>query len=139
MAQFTIQGRLPSANEFIRWDRIRGRHGMRVKFWGAAKRREARYHIFAYIRLAKLAKFSGQVALDVRWVEPNARRDYDNIASGIKFILDALVQSGIIKGDSRKWIPAPVQHHFAVDKKNPRIEVTIEEAHVYESRTTAPA
>jgi Holliday junction resolvase RusA-like endonuclease len=126
MVTFTIQGRLPSINELIRWDRIVGRNGPR-KYYGAKKRREAVYHVWAYIKKSPILKFAGAVDVEVRWFEPNARRDYDNIASGIKFILDALVKTETIKGDSRKWIPAPVKHEFAVDKENPRIEVTIRE------------
>ncbi len=100
---------------------------MRIKFWGARKRRQAIYHCWGYIRKAAIKPFVGPVDIEVRWVEPNARRDYDNIASGIKFILDALVKAETIKGDSRKWIPDPVKHEFTVDTENPRIEVSIYE------------
>ncbi len=126
MATFTIRGRLPSLNELIRWDRIVGRRG-RGRFYGAIKRRQAIALVAGYIWDAKLSKFMGPVDIRILWVEPNARRDYDNIASGQKFVLDALVNTGTIQGDSRKWIPEPVEHEFAVDKKDPRVEVTIDE------------
>lgn len=127
MATFTIQGRLPSANEFIRWDRIRGARNMPIRFWGAKKRREALYHVAAYIMQAAVPKFDGPVDMSVKWVEPNRRRDFDNIQSGVKSVLDALVKTRTIKGDSRRWIPNPVRHEFALDRDNPRIEVTINE------------
>jgi Holliday junction resolvase RusA-like endonuclease len=123
---FTIPGRLPSVNELIRWDRIVGRNGPR-KYYGARKRRAAVYHCWAAIRSSPVLRFKTPVDITVRWFEPNARRDYDNIASGVKFILDALVKTETIPGDSRKWIPEPVEHHFAVDRDHPRIEVTIHE------------
>lgn len=126
MAKFTIKGRLPSANELLRWDRIVGRNG-RGKYYGSIKRRTLRLEVSGFIWQAMLTKFKTPVDISVLWVEPNARRDYDNIASGIKFILDALVMTETIGGDSRKWIPRPVQHTYAVDKVDPRIEVTINE------------
>ncbi len=126
MGKFTIKGRLPSINELIRWDRIVGRRGPR-RFFGAVKRREAVYHVWAYIKQSPLLKFRGPVDIEVTWFEPNAKRDYDNISSGIKFILDALVKTETIGGDSRKWIPEPVKHTYAVDRVDPRIEVTINE------------
>jgi len=126
MAKFTIKGRLPSANELLRWDRIVGRNGP-GKFYGSKKRRGLKLVVAGYIWEANFPKFSGPVDISILWVEANARRDYDNIASGIKFILDALVATEKIGGDSRKWIPQPVQHHFHVDKVDPRIEVTINE------------
>ncbi len=126
MVTFTIKGRLPSVNELIRWDRIVGRNGPR-KYYGSVKRRQAVYHVFAYIKKSAILKFKGPVDISIVWFEPNAKRDYDNIASGIKFILDALVKTETIGGDSRKWIPLPVYHHFAVDREDPRIEVTIDD------------
>ncbi len=128
MATFTISGRLPSLNEIIRWNRIVGRFGRR-RFYGSVKRREVAYHIWAYLKKAELAPFAGPVSISVKWIEPNARRDFDNISSGAKFLLDVLVKNGTIGGDSRKWIPDPVKHEFSVDKQNPRIEVTINEHH----------
>ncbi len=124
MATFTIKGRLPSANELVRWDRIVGRRG-RGRFFGSIKRRQAILHVYGFIMEARLKHYQNPVDISIRWVEPNARRDYDNIASGVKFILDALVKSYTICGDSRKWIPRPVRHDYAVDKVDPRIEVTI--------------
>ncbi len=126
MAMFKISGRLPSLNELIRWDRIVGRRG-RGRFYGAIKRRQAINLIAGYIWDAHLPKFPGPVDISIRWIEPNARRDYDNIASSQKFVLDSLVKTGTIQGDSRKWIPEPVKHEFDIDKKEPRVEVTINE------------
>ena len=55
------------------------------------------------------------------------RRDGDNILScGTKFIQDSLVHCGVLDNDG--W--GQIEHFtddFAVDPKDPRIEVTIEE------------
>jgi len=67
------------------------------------------------------------VFMEYLWVEPNKRRDLDNISSfGRKVIQDALVNSGILKDDGWKYIVG-FSDRFKVDKKNPRIEVVIRE------------
>lgn len=38
------------------------------------------------------------------WHERTQKRDADNIASAKKFILDALVKSGVLEDDSRKYV-----------------------------------
>ena len=38
------------------------------------------------------------------WHERTKRRDADNIASAKKFILDALVEMGVLPDDSRKYV-----------------------------------
>lgn len=38
------------------------------------------------------------------WHERTKKRDADNIASAKKFILDALVKSGVLADDSRKYV-----------------------------------
>lgn len=45
------------------------------------------------------------VTIDFLWTEKNNRRDYDNLSSlGRKFILDALVASGKLPDDNRKYV-----------------------------------
>ena len=38
------------------------------------------------------------------WIEENKRRDLDNICFAKKFILDALVQAGVLQDDNRKIV-----------------------------------
>ena len=61
------------------------------------------------------------------WYEKDRRRDLDNIYSGKKFILDALVKCGVLQNDTQKWVIGLVDR-IHTDKRNPRIEVTIIEA-----------
>lgn len=51
-----------------------------------------------------LHKPSGPVILNIEWHEKTKRRDADNIASAKKFILDALVKTGVLVDDSRKYV-----------------------------------
>ena len=61
-----------------------------------------------------------------RWIEPNTRRDKDNISAfGRKVIQDALQKAGYLENDGWRYI-ASFSDEFDVDTKNPRIEVTIE-------------
>lgn len=67
------------------------------------------------------------VFMEYLWVEPDKRRDKDNISSfGRKVIQDALVKTGVLKNDGWKQI-AGFSDRFEVDKKNPRIKVKIKE------------
>lgn len=119
MAKFTIPGRLPSLNEQFRTGSVRSR------FYRSRLRQEHKAYIGSWIVASKVPVFGEPVDVRIRWVEKDKRRDYDNISSGAKMILDALVKTNRIKGDSRKWV-YPVVHEYAIDKSNPRIEVTID-------------
>ena len=111
-----IPGRLPGLNEII----------------AAAKSHYAKYsnekkeyteEVAWLAKHARLPKFE-KAYLVITWFEPDRRRDPDNIMAGQKFIMDGLVQAGVIPDDSQKYI-AGIVHRFRVDRKNPRIEVEI--------------
>ena len=73
-------------------------------------------------------KLEKPVFMEYLWVEPNRRRDLDNISSfGRKVIQDALVDTGVLKNDGWKHVVG-FSDKFDVDKENPRIEVLIREA-----------
>ena len=40
----------------------------------------------------------------ITWIEENKRRDLDNICFAKKFILDALVEAGVLQDDNRKIV-----------------------------------
>ena len=57
-----------------------------------------------------------------RWIEPNRRRDKDNVAFAKKFILDSLQEVGIIKNDGwvdMSWLRAV----FYLVRRNGRVVV----------------
>lgn len=79
-----------------------------------------------YEQLGRL-RITRPVRMIYRWYEKDRRRDLDNVSSfGRKVIQDALVDTGVIKNDGWKEITG-FSDEFYVDKKNPRIEVEIEE------------
>ena len=60
------------------------------------------------------------------WVEANRHRDLDNVAAAKKFLLDGLVDAGVIKTDGWAHVLGWVDV-FKVDQRYPRVEVVIQE------------
>jgi hypothetical protein len=58
------------------------------------------------------------------WYTANKRRDPDNIEAGVKYVLDGLVTAGVLPGDGWRHV-AGIEHTFAVDKQQPRVEIEI--------------
>lgn len=74
---------------------------------------------------AQLKEIHAPVIVDISWIEPNKRRDLDNISAGTKFILDGLVMAQILQNDGRKWIRGVIHRFPEIDAQNPRVEVTL--------------
>mgnify|MGYP005993832711 CR=1 FL=1 len=117
--KIVIPGRLPGLNEVNNTNRAN-------KYAGNKLKKETEQLLCLYIKNQCKAKFEC-IKLSVDWYEPNMRRDYDNIASATKFILDALVKCEVIKNDGWKQIAPELYHRFFLDRDNPRIEIFIEE------------
>lgn len=118
--KFTIRGRLSGLNEYTKANRSNHHAGNKMK-----KDNEER--ILWAIRQAKAAEVDKYpITLEIVWYEPNLRRDIDNVVFAQKFILDAMVKSGIIKNDSQKFVKG-ISHIVLVDKVEPRVEVEIKE------------
>ena len=60
------------------------------------------------------------------WYCKNRRKDKDNITAGVKFILDGLVNAGVIENDGWAQV-GNIFHMFKVDKENPRVEIEVKE------------
>lgn len=116
---FTIKGRLDSLNRTLKAPRWR--------FAQSRRRAIVKYHVGSWVMAARIPRFDMPVRIHVRWVERDRRRDRDNIRSGVKPILDALVSQQRIVNDSQKWV-TELTDSYDVDKKDPRIEVTISSA-----------
>lgn len=87
--------KMPSLNDYIKACR-------RNRYAGAAMKKKVEQQIEPYIR--QMEPYTEPVEVSFIWVETNQKRDPDNIASAKKFILDAMVRSGKIKDDNRKYI-----------------------------------
>lgn len=115
--KITIPGTLPNLNDYIK--ACRGN-----KYAAASMKNQAEHIIILCAKRAK--KFSAPVFIKILWVEPNKKRDKDNIAFAKKFIFDGLIKAGVLQGDGWQYIEG-FSDTFRVDKKNPRIEIEIEE------------
>lgn len=87
--------KLVSLNEYVNMCRSN-------RYMASAYKRKVERDIGEHIKT--LPTFEKPVQIDFLWVEKNNRRDYDNIAFGKKFVLDALVKSGKFKDDNRKYV-----------------------------------
>lgn len=88
--------KVPSLNEYI--------NACRTNYHKANKmKHDVQNQVAAYI--GHLPRMRKPVWIDFLWTEKNNRRDYDNISScGRKFILDALVNTGKLLDDNRKFV-----------------------------------
>ena len=118
---FTINGRLPNLNDFIRQNNKNRYAGAELK---ARSQKIAEIAIWECMRGIKINK---PVSIVYRWYEKNKRRDLDNVSSfGRKVIQDALVSTGVLVDDGWDYIRS-FSDEFYIDSRNPRIEVTIME------------
>lgn len=123
--KFVIPGRLPCMNDLITTNR-------RNRYAGAKLKKDTQKQIedvlLPQIQLRSTARygFSGKVAVIVRFYEPDKRRDEDNVLSGMKFIFDAMQGIGLIENDNQAHLHIAHAEVF-VDKKNPRIEIELEQ------------
>lgn len=116
-----IEGRLPGMNELLKAVSRHWAAGYQLKELHMQKIQWAciNQHI-------KPVPAFQKPVITVMCFEPNARRDEDNVKAGAcKIVLDALQKAGILQGDGRKYITL-VQPPVEVDRKNPRIEVSLE-------------
>lgn len=117
----TIPGKLPGLNDYIAAERTNRHKGAKMKADNGNIVAAAIRQCMRGVRIDK------PVQMEYTWVEPNKRRDMDNISSfGRKVIQDALVQCGVLRDDGWKCV-AGFSDRFEVDKENPRIEVLIKE------------
>ncbi len=118
---FTIKGTMPTMNEYLT---ACGRHPQA----GAKIKKDYMFLACNAIRLG-LKRYKTDKPLITHYIffEPNMKRDKDNITFMVlKAVHDALQRCGVIPNDGWHNI-VNFTHDFYVDKKNPRIEVYLEE------------
>lgn len=116
---FSIPGVLPGYNEM--GDAAR-------THWSQAHKQKKRFTRICgqYIIACQVPFFKLPVQVHFKWIERDQRRDFDNVCAGAKLILDALVKTGRLPNDSRKWVTFISNEMAIPDKKNPRVQVTIQ-------------
>ena len=118
--ELTIPGQLTGLNEYIAAER--------TNRYNAAKLKRKNEDIIATAIKQQLRgiEVKSPVEMHYLWVEPDRRRDRDNIAFAKKFVQDALVNAGVLRDDGWNHVVG-FSDRFGVDKINPRIEVLIKE------------
>ena len=117
--EITIPGELPDLNEIIR---IAKSH-----FAAYAKAKGVHTEAVAWECVGcPRGQLTMPVDIICTWITKDLRKDPDNVSAGVKFILDGLVQAGVLPDDRRKQINS-IKHEFGVDKHNPRVEVVLTE------------
>ncbi len=116
-ATFTIEGELTDLNTYVDTERGNRFAAAKIKKYETARvRGEALSQ-----HLPRLLRFDQLICV---WYTRDARKDADNVAFAVKFVLDGLVDARVLPGDGRKFTGA-ILHSFLVDAKRPRVEVTI--------------
>lgn len=117
--KFTIPGRLPGLNDYIKAMNTNRHSGAQMK---KVNMESVMWEIYRQIGSKRIKR---PVYIRFRWVEPDKRRDRDNISSfGRKVILDALVSCQTIRDDGWECVTG-FSDRFAVSKTKPHIEVEI--------------
>lgn len=118
-----INGRLVGLNDYVAAERTN-------RFKAAKIKRDTEDHIALSLMFAAesgtLHSHIHPCELWITWVEPNHRRDLDNISFATKMIQDAMVHAGVFPDDNTKFIKL-IHHTVAFDPNNPHVEVIIRE------------
>lgn len=114
---FTIEGELPTLNEYIAAER-----GNRF----AASRMKRDWTEIVRASAWNVKPCTKPAIVHCTWVMRNARKDLDNVRFATKFVLDGLQAAGVIRGDGQRYVVG-LSDTFLIDRDRPRVEVTITE------------
>ena len=114
--KIVIPGEFPTMNEIIEASK---RH------WASYSSMKRTYTSLVALYARKLPKVE-KADITITWVCKNRRQDPDNITAGTKFLMDGLVEAGVLENDGWKQI-GDITHRFEVDKANPRVEIELSE------------
>ena len=116
-----ISGPLPGENEIIAAAKGFGGRGI-----GYAKLKATWTQVVA--AEAKKARIPSldRVSLALHWTEATKRRNPDNIAAGIKFVLDGLVLSGVLGNDGWRQIAGWTNGFSVGDSPGVLVKITEE-------------
>lgn len=116
---FTIPNRLASYGEIIGTAENNGA--------ARRKREEHNIHLVVWaIMRADIKPVFGSCRIRIKWVEPTPSRRPADVAAAAVFIQWALHDAGIVKDPMRIL---SIVNEFAVNARDPRVEVTIEGAY----------
>lgn len=117
--KIVIPGELTDLNKFINSQRTNRYAGAKLK----KENTEKCCYAFLMAKAAGL-RVATPINLKITWYCKNKRKDPDNVAFGVKFILDGMQQARMIENDGFNEIKG-IHHCFSIDKDCPRIEIEI--------------
>lgn len=115
--KFEIDKRLLGLNEYTKINRNNKYAG------NQAKQREQSYIMLCIKEQLGALTITKPVIGHFTWVEENKRRDLDNICFAKKFILDALVDAGVLADDNRKIVTNFTDSFEYADKSKVIVEL----------------
>lgn len=116
--KITIPGEFTDLNTYINAER-------RNRFIGAKIKKEETERVHWRCKELGLKPITVYpLNVDICWYTKNQRKDPDNIAFAVKFLLDGLVSAGVLREDGAKEIYS-IRHSFTVDEENPRVEARL--------------
>lgn len=112
--EFMIIGKMPSLNEVIGKTRLN-------RFAGASMKKKLQQDIKTQLLHQMALKGITkplEKACDIKFTfyETNKKRDKDNLISSQKFLLDSMVEVGLLKNDGWKWINN-LAYDFKIDNE----------------------
>lgn len=121
---FEIPGTLPNLNDILKASNASNKRNC---FKPISSLKETYDDAVMWAAKAACIKpVAGKVNIRIHWIEPNMKRDKDNIHAGTKFVLDGLVKLGILGNDGWTWI-GDLSYSYSVNRANPRVVVELEE------------
>ena len=121
MQQFVINEKLPTINDIIR-------RTNRSRYGGARLKAIIKNYIYESLDAGRIKKVKKPVVILIDYYE-GKRRDVDNIQSSQKFILDSLVEAGVLVDDSQKYVKQ-IYHRIFNSKKEYSVVYLLEEKEV---------
>ena len=118
MIRIEIPLKLPSLNEYIKQIN-------RNKCIGSSFKKQIQNDISWF--MVGIKPIEKPVKIRFTWHEANNKRDLDNICSAKKYILDSMVEMGILKNDTRKYVNGFVDE-FPEPRGEYKVILEIEEA-----------
>lgn len=125
MQQFVINEKLPTINDIIRRTNRSRYGGARLK---ADTDAIIKNYIYESLDAGRIKKVKKPVIILIDYYE-GKRRDVDNIQSSQKFILDSLVEAGVLVDDSQKYVKQ-IYHRIFNSKKEYSVVYLLEEKEV---------
>lgn len=107
-----------SLNEYIESER-------RNRYAGAAIKKQQTNSVCLLAKKNKISLKKGLYNVKFTWIKPDNKKDHDNICFAKKFILDGLVQAGIIENDTCKYIGNFIDV-FVLDRSKKYISCIVE-------------